>query len=524
GKNADAIAGFKAVRDKYPNSEQAQQASFYIGQILYASGDAKTALTELDGFVAKFPQSELVPQALYFKARALTALGKKDEAQTTYAKVASEFPKSQVAAPSFFERAIMLRDDGKSDEAIAVMKEFAEKFPDSPQVYQAFEFIAQIQIKDKKVEEAIKTYESYIASHADNPTSAKALVAIAKLQEKQAEDLGSYLVIAAKEKPAWESFMQAAVKTAETAIEKYPESDTVAAAVEVLLDVQRSLQVIDPSKSEAEKAEQMKGYFTNLAKKYEGTPAQAKISFGYAALVAAKDEDAAFETMKSAYNPEAVFSPEDLDHYGKMLITRKQYDEAGKIAAKLEKDYPVAPNTPPEKVTRTIGTAQSIAMSLRADILRANGKAAEGQKILEKLKQDYPWSPKVAEANFGIAAGLFEQGNYDEAVEILIGVARENNGPVPLRARAMMMTAKALEAQKKYGEAINNYTKISAFFQSERDLAAEGLWRGAQLQEKQGTGEIPMPEPAAKKPAAKPEAKKSGAAQTDGDKKAPKKP
>jgi tetratricopeptide (TPR) repeat protein len=195
--------------------------------------------------------------------------------------------------------------------------------------------------------------------------------------------------------------------------------------------------------------------------------------------------------MEPAYSDDLVFSPSDIDRYGSELVRLKQLDKAKAVFAKLEKDYPVPPNTEPSKVTRTVGEAQSVAMAGRASILQAEGKATEGQALFEKLKQLYPWSGKVAEAEFGIANGLYEQKKYDEASELLKSIAVKITAPVPLRAKAMMLLAKSNEAMKDYDTAINNYIKIATFFESEREIAAEGLWLGAQLQERQSTGQIP---------------------------------
>ena len=80
--------------------------------------------------------------------------------------------------------------------------------------------------------------------------------------------------------------------------------------------------------------------------------------------------------------------------------------------------------------------------------------------------------------------------------EEFANVAKSNTGAVKIRAQAMMFMAKILDEQKKHDEAINNYIKIATFFESERELAAEGLWRGAQLMEDQASGKIAPPKPA----------------------------
>jgi hypothetical protein len=57
----------------------------------------------------------------------------------------------------------------------------------------------------------------------------------------------------------------------------------------------------------------------------------------------------------------------------------------------------------------------------------------------------------------------------------------------------MLLLGKTLQAQGKYDEAINSFVKISVFFEGVPEIAAEGLWLGAQLQEQQADGKIPIP-------------------------------
>jgi hypothetical protein len=82
----------------------------------------------------------------------------------------------------------------------------------------------------------------------------------------------------------------------------------------------------------------------------------------------------------------------------------------------------------------------------------------------------------------------------------------------------MLLLAKSCDAVKDYDGAINNYIKIASFFESEKEIAAEGLWLGAQLQERQSTGEIQKGKPilrekATPKPAA---SQKAGASPKPG--------
>lgn len=524
GKNDEAIKTFKSVREKYPNTEEAEQASFWVGQITGLSGDAKTSLAELTTFVEKHPKSNLMPSALYFKARAEAQTGERTAALASYEQLTTKFPQSEPAQPAMFEMASMLQRSADDEAAAAkppgkpnyekvhaVMRKFIETYPQSDRMYSAYDFSAQLAVKEEKLDDAIKTYEEYIAKHSDNPDVAKAHLSLANILKTRAEKLGPFLAMGKDDQTRWKEWMDAAVKNVEQGIEKAPESNAVSQLLDVLLKIENLRMLVG-----LKKADDLRAYFDGLAGKFEGKSTKTKILFALANFLADNDREKKgtwFDIMDKNYDASLVLSPTDMDRYGNGLIERKKYDKANEVALKVAADYPVPKNSDPTKVTRNVGDAQAVSMALRAKVLQGQGKAAEGQKILEELKKLYPWSAKVAEADFGIGAGLAEQKKYEEAIEILSKVAKNNAAPVKIRAQAMMIIAKCLEEQKAFGEAINNYIKIATFFESERDLAAEGLWRGAQLMEDQASGKIPPP-----KPTPKPEATPKGQAKPAGAK------
>jgi tetratricopeptide (TPR) repeat protein len=493
----ESLATFKAVRDKYPGTTQSEQAAFWIGQI---SPDAKQRVAEHNSFIEKFPKSSLVPSAYYFKAMAQNDSGDQAGAIKTFRELIEKFPDADPTPGAYFETAKILRSQadsaatkGKPDYTKVrdlLLKDFVVKFPKSDKVYASYAFSADLFSAEEKNEEAVKTYQDYIAAYPQDPNVAKAHLAIGNLYKAMAGKVGpSYLAMSKAEQEKWTAYMNEAIKNAEEGIRKFSDSDEVSRLLELLLDIDKTRLNIG-----LKKEEDVKSYFSQLAGKFEGTSTKPKILFALANFLADRDKAKKggwFEIMEPAYSDGLVFSPSDIDRYGSELVKRKQLDKAKTVFAKLERDYPLPPNTEPSKVTRTVGEAQSVAMAGRASILQAEGKAAEGQALFEKLKELYPWSGKVAEAEFGIATGLYEQKKYDEASELLRSIAVKITAPVSLRAKAMMLLAKSNEAMNDYDTAINNYIKIATFFESEREIAAEGLWLGAQLQERQSKGEIP---------------------------------
>jgi len=515
GKNEEAMKTFKEVRDKYPGTEQAEQAAFWCGQIAAAVGDTATALPELNSFIEKFPESSLMANALYFKARAQATSDDRDGAIATYEDLVKRFPDADSAPPAMLEMAGILQrkadeatggnPDAKADysKVHTVIDEFTQKYPKNERIFSAYDFSAQLAVKAKDLDGAIAKYEDFLTKHAENPDVAVAHLKLANIWKQRAEELGPFLALSQGDQTKWKEGMEKAMKNAEDGIQKAPEHNAVSQLLDVQLKID-SLRMLVGLK----KADEVKAYFQGQAGKFEGKTTGQKILVALANFLADNDKEKKsdwFDIMDKNLDlgGNLVFAPSDLDRFGNALVDRKQFDKAKKVMEKLRKDYPVPKDADPSKVTRSVGEAQSTAMALEGRILQAEGKAAEAGAILGELKKLYPWSSKVMEAEFGIGLGLYQEKKFDEALEILSKVAKSNTGAVKIRAQAMMIIARILEEQKKFDEAINNYVKIATFFESERDLAAEGLWRGAQLMEDQATGKIPMPKPATPDPAAK---------------------
>lgn len=109
-----AEASFRTFLARFPGSELADNALFWIGESHYAKGDYEAALAVFAETVTRFPQGNKVSDALLKAGRSLEQLGRVDEAASTYAEVLERFPGS-VAAAGAKERLDALRaGPGKS--------------------------------------------------------------------------------------------------------------------------------------------------------------------------------------------------------------------------------------------------------------------------------------------------------------------------------------------------------------------------------------------------------------------------
>ncbi len=93
-----AISGFREFVSKYPKSDLADNAAYWIGESLYSQKKYHEAIQQFDSVVSSFPSSEKVPSALLKKGYAYINLGEKAQGIVQLQYVVHEHPKSPEAA------------------------------------------------------------------------------------------------------------------------------------------------------------------------------------------------------------------------------------------------------------------------------------------------------------------------------------------------------------------------------------------------------------------------------------------
>lgn len=492
GKWDDAIAAYQKVKSSFPNTPQAIEADYWIAISTQQKGDNAAAVPLLEAFTKGHPEHQLTPLAIYALGGAQLALGQKDAGVTTLASLAAKFPDSPPAPYTYFMRAQIAGGDQKVDEVVSLMRQFIEKYPQDEKVYFAYDSIAQSSANFGKPDEAIAAYTDFAEKYPDHAKAAEALTKAADLQRGNAERLAmNYASLEASEQTRWKDFVQQSVSTLETALNKYPESPDIPTTLQSLLNSQRLLL-----RAELRKPAEVEQYYQDLADKAASPAAKSKILFSLASYIAETEPDRALTKMQEAYNPELVYGPKDLDVYGLALVDNKKFDEATAVFEKLRRDYPNPPGVPQPQIPLQIQEAQAIALFGLGRIAQENGQTAEAGKLFQQLKTLYPWSPKVLEADYGIAQSLKAEKKLEEAQQILTGIIRAPTATAELRANSFLLSGDITEqrwkdetdAKKKsdfLGAAIDQYLKIAQFYGGVPEAAATGLWRGGQLLETQ---------------------------------------
>ncbi|MDX2473912.1 MAG: tetratricopeptide repeat protein, partial [Candidatus Krumholzibacteria bacterium] len=93
-----ARSGFGEFLNKYPQSEEADDATYWLGDLAYGDAQFAEALAYFEKVVREFPSSERVPSALYKGRSCLLQLDRKDEAREMGGQLLKNYPNSSEAA------------------------------------------------------------------------------------------------------------------------------------------------------------------------------------------------------------------------------------------------------------------------------------------------------------------------------------------------------------------------------------------------------------------------------------------
>lgn len=521
-----AFATFKTLRDKFPNSPQAEDAWFASSQILGAR-DPQKAITELTAFVAKFSgksgsspsTKDNVATAQYLLGTAFSTVNQREKAVEAWKKVYETYPESDAAPGAYFKVFDWLNEKKDYAAALKLMEEFVAKYPKHENVYFAYSNMAEFLFsgaldpkKNADVETGAKKLLDYVDYELANKLPHRrgdgSLMKIADKWLKELAKLPIYLSLNETQKQTWQKDVDGVIGAVERMLKDYPESERIADGLERLVTVQnakRKAQLADAAKVEA--------YFKKLAEDYGKTPlVKAKIEVALASFLYENDPKRSFKVMDEAFRnaPESVkvkdadgnehvaatFTPSDFDRYMAGLFDEKRSEDLAKAVTRIRQEYPLGDKDDLAKISRNILDAQAIGLFWEAKALQVQGKVSEAGAKFSALKTKFPKSTKSLEADYGVILGEFEQSNQvkDDYIQRLSKVVNTQTGKsFELQAKALFLIGRIQEAKKEFDGAIETYAKIQDRYASVPRIAADGLWRAAELSEKQARGDSGYP-------------------------------
>lgn len=97
GDNAKARERFQALVSRFPESNLADNAQFWVGECYFREGNFKQAILEYEKVISQYPKSSKVPAALFKQGMAFEKLGDLESARYLYDKVTKDYPESEQA-------------------------------------------------------------------------------------------------------------------------------------------------------------------------------------------------------------------------------------------------------------------------------------------------------------------------------------------------------------------------------------------------------------------------------------------
>jgi tol-pal system protein YbgF len=91
-----AVQQLRSFQRKYPNSDMADDAQYWIGESYFAQKDYNRAILEFND-VLKYRRGDRVPAALLRQAQAFVEIGDKTDARLILQKLANDYPNSEQA-------------------------------------------------------------------------------------------------------------------------------------------------------------------------------------------------------------------------------------------------------------------------------------------------------------------------------------------------------------------------------------------------------------------------------------------
>jgi TolA-binding protein len=143
GNAARARESFDTVAKRYPQSDSAPGAYYYLGWLALTQSqkpeDIDDALAQFTRVQRLYPRSDWVPQALHASGLAERKVGRYPEAVDAQRRVVLEYPASPAAAAAQFEIGHCLTLLGEPRLAMEEFQKVRNGFPESPWAAQALE-------------------------------------------------------------------------------------------------------------------------------------------------------------------------------------------------------------------------------------------------------------------------------------------------------------------------------------------------------------------------------------------------
>lgn len=481
----EAAEAFKAFREEYPESDQADEAAYRQAWSLHRQGEHQASY-DLRDTVEE--DSEFARPFAELNAENLFRLSKYEEAEEILAALAEDETDPDKARQHAFLRgqcAYFMDDYERAAEHLGPLAE-DEVVGEDPVLRTAIFFLADSHFQQQKPAEAVEAFRQYLSAAGDEAASsdeARYKLAMAYLQKERDDDAAEHLD-KLRGRPADSPWVGRGLYERGQMLqeaEQYEEADAVLAQ---LLEANPSANLAAPARylyawvamdagSPADAAER----FEALASAHEEHPLAEDAAYqkGIALFVADETEDAlaAFRDYMDKYE-QGPHARDARQMIGTSLARLGRHEQAAEELAKLaeREDEATAETFYVLAASERQRAAEADDDDADKKRERIDASIAAYRKLLERF-EDHPLAPN---ARAELAELLYDIEKYDEVAGVLEPLLADEQTPDALKPAARYRLGWARVRQDEHEKAAD---ALAAFAENnpEHDLTPSALYQ-----------------------------------------------
>src|SRR5690606_27994588 len=165
GKTEQALAEFKTLQERFPDSDYADESLFTIAWIHFQQGDYKQAIQSYKNVLQVYPKSPLAPMVFYSIGDAYFNSGDYKSAIENYEIVMSDYPTSNYVFDAVNGIQYSYVAQGNHQKAISFIEQFVSRNPGLSFSDQVFFKKGEIYYSVRNYEAAKSAYQEFISSY-----------------------------------------------------------------------------------------------------------------------------------------------------------------------------------------------------------------------------------------------------------------------------------------------------------------------------------------------------------------------
>ncbi|MHB0959610.1 MAG: tetratricopeptide repeat protein [Pirellulaceae bacterium] len=171
GQFVQAVQTLRAHVERFPGSELATHAQYWLGMSLLACGDFSAAAQTLEQAAERFATHELAPAMTFSAADAYRRAGEFSKIEPLCERVLRQWPESDWADDSLQTLVELAWEEDRADRVRSLADRFASEYPNSALAPRVQQMLSRAEIKTGRFDAAIEVLEPLVEKSVQSPES-----------------------------------------------------------------------------------------------------------------------------------------------------------------------------------------------------------------------------------------------------------------------------------------------------------------------------------------------------------------